>query len=112
MTSRCLVAHVKSSSIVVRLPHLVLKLELQLEDGVLLRERLPPALPLKYRGQVVVAVLVVLGSKLKEKVNNLEDKKGRGTFIEDNDRCLVCTGGADDLRMFTGLAKTWGITQH
>ena len=94
-----------------RFPHFILELEFQLENGVLLRERLPAALPLKYRGQVVVAVLVVLGSKLKEKVN-LEDKEGRGTLIEDNDRCLVCTGGADDLRMFTGLARTWGITQR
>ena len=49
-----------------RLPHLVLKLEFQLEDRVLLRERLPPALPFKDRGQVVVAVLVVLGSELQE----------------------------------------------
>ena len=89
-----------------RFPHFILELEFQLENGVLLRERLPAALPLKYRGQVVVAVLVVLGSKLKEKVNNLKDEKGRGTLIEDNDRCLVCTGGADDLRMLTGLART------
>ena len=55
-----------------RLPHLVLKLEFQLEDGVLLRERLPPALPFKDRGQVVVAVLVVLGSELQE-----EEVKGK-----------------------------------
>ena len=60
-----------------RLPHLVLKLEFQLEDGVLLRERLPSALPLEYRGQVVVAVLVVLGSKLKEKVNLEERRRKR-----------------------------------
>ena len=66
MTSSCLAGSVESSSIVVRLPHLVLKLEFQLENGVLLRERLSAALPLKYRGQVVVAVLVVLGSELQE----------------------------------------------
>ena len=49
-----------------RLPHFILELEVQLENGVLLRERLPPALPFKDRGQVVVAVLVVLGSELQE----------------------------------------------
>ena len=40
-----------------------------------------------------------------------DDKRKRGkTLIEDKDRCLVCTGGADDLRMFTGFARTWGVT--
>ena len=89
-----------------RLPHLVLKLELELEHGVLLGERLPPALPLEYRGQVVVTLLVILGSELKENLVNLIERRRR-TLIEDNDRCLVCTGGAEDLRMFTGFARTW-----
>ena len=89
-----------------RLPHLVLKLELELEHGVLLGERLPPALPLEYRGQVVVTLLVILGSELKENLVNLIERRRR-TLIEDKDRCLVCTGGAEDLRMFTGFARTW-----
>ena len=88
-----------------RLPHLVLKLELELEHGVLLGERLPSALPLEYRGQVVVTLLVILGSELKENLVNLIERRRR-TLIEDNDRCLVCTGGAEDLRMFTGFART------
>ena len=89
-----------------RLPHLGLKLEFQLENGVLLRERLPSALPLQYRGQVVLTLLVILRSKLKERLT-LDVKRRRvRTLIEDNDRCLVCTGGADDLRMFTGFART------
>ena len=54
---------------VVRLAHLVLELQLKLEDGVLLRERLSPTLALEDRGQVVVTLVVVLGTQLQEEVS-------------------------------------------
>ena len=53
---------------VVRLAHLVLELQLKLEDGVLLRERLSSTLALENWGQVVVALVVVLWTQLQEEV--------------------------------------------
>ena len=60
-----------------RLPHFILELEFQLENGVLLRERLSAALPFEYRGQVVLAVLVVLRPELKERFNLMRREKER-----------------------------------
>ena len=54
---------------VVRLAHLVLELQLKLEDGVLLRERLSSTLALEDWGQVVVTLVVVLGTQLQEEVS-------------------------------------------
>ena len=54
---------------VVRLAHLVLELQLKLEDGVLLRERLSSTLALENWGQVVVTLVVVLGAQLQEEVS-------------------------------------------
>ena len=56
-------------SVVVRLAHLVLELQLKLEDGVLLRERLSSTLALENWGQVVVTLVVVLGTQLQEEVS-------------------------------------------
>ena len=54
---------------VVRLAHLVLELQLKLEDGVLLRERLSSTLALENWGQVVVTLVVIFGTQLKEEVS-------------------------------------------